>query len=191
MSRRLLFSEDFERLHGISPEAVLEGYTFDHKTKAVNPPTDRSLEEVKSFQPPALEGREGVLSRWRTDDGFFLSVGPVHAAHRLDVLTRGMNELAKPNETTLYHGGLVAPEETALVNGRPSVPVPYSTDVHVARSFAKNPGYGGGPRGRIFKAKPGQVSGLNLDQFGTINVTVGSGRRPENEFLVDPRSFVR
>lgn len=184
--RRLVFSEQYQRIHGISPEDALAGYIPDFKESVIRPPTDRSVEGALSVKSNPIEH---VLKDWKKDaDNFFVG-DRLEIASNLDVLTRHMRDDSRVNDVPLYHGGLTPPHELAIENNRPANAVPYSEDHHVARSFAKTEGYGGGKSGKIFKAAPGQVRGLNLVQFGIDNMTVGRSRRPEREWLIDPESF--
>ena len=184
--RRLLFSEQFQRNQGISPEDLLSGFTPDYKNKIIHPPTDQSVEHASSARPDPIKD---ILSSWkRSSDDFFVG-DRLQIASNLDELTKRMRDDSQVNTVPLYHGGLIPPHEAAIEDNRPANAIPYSEDHHVARSFAKTEGYGGGPSGKIFKAKPGQVRGLNLVQFGVDFMTVGQSRRPEREWLIDPDSI--
>lgn len=185
--RRLVFSETFQRMRGISPEDALAGYTLDYNENTVRPPTDRSVSEVASEKPNTIEN---VLQRWKNlADDFFVGRPETWVARDLDVLTSHLRNDSRTNDVPLYHGGLLPPHVAAVENNRLANPIPYSEDPNVAFTFAKTEGYGGGKAGKVFKAVPGQVRGLNLVQFGIDNMTVGRSRRPEREWLIDPESF--
>lgn len=127
---------------------------------------------------------ESMLKDWSVDHKGFL-VGDTHAvAAKVRDFTRLMDVSGAENPSTLYRGAAVDPKTHA-----DDVPISYTEDPNVAKSFTA-PKYLG-KRGSIFKLAPGEARGVRLADFGVDVRTVGQNRRPEREFLVDPRSLRR
>jgi hypothetical protein len=90
---------------------------------------------------------------------------------------------SRENDVTLYRGARRSPAED--IGASKDNALSFTPDRHVARSFAAPQGTS---RGEIFKAAPGLVRGVPLEELGGMPRTVGKNRRPEAEWLIDPQS---
>lgn len=121
-----------------------------------------------------------ILHDWSMSHGGFLVGDLYDVARNLRDLTTEMNTAGKVNETTLYRGAKRSP----ALDAEGSIPLSYTEDPYVGRTFAK---YNEGP---VWKAPAGSVRGLRLPDYVERQRTVGSGRRPEREWLVDPDTII-
>lgn len=189
--KTVLFGEQFKRLHGLSVDQALAGYErFSDQVLTPEQAADvRSHFKWAERHTPVSEITpepiDKQLNRWALDHRAFLVGNSAQVAKNLVHLDEHMQGSSRLNEVPLYRGATKSPAELARI--APDYPQSFTTDRFVAQSFAK-PSYTG-IRGRIWKQQPGTVRGLLLSDYGFRSRTVGRNRRPESEFLVDPRSM--
>lgn len=120
---------------------------------------------------------EDTIRSWMMDHSEFLLGGYLQGAKRAETMTDLLRS-GRPNEQTIYRGSR-NPLSTEI---KFNAPLSFTTDYHVARSFA-------GRGGIISKLPAGSVRGVFVPDFVNRQRTVGSGRRTEEEFIVDPESL--
>lgn len=192
-SRTVLFGKQFERLHGMSIDQALAGYERLNN-QVITPEQAAEVRShfkwadkhvpVSEISPEPVDRQ---LSRWAMDHHSFLVGNSAQVAKNLVHLDEHMQSAAQLNERPVYRGANRSPAELAKI--APDYPQSFTTDRFVAQSFAK-PSYAGS-QGRIWRQSPGTVRGVLLSDYGIRPRTVGRSRRPESEFLVDPRSIGR
>lgn len=187
-ARPLLFSKQFERLHGMTLGQAVSGY-IRHDDRIISP--QEAPEYFGRFfrpewtAPTEPDPIDKQLHRWAMNHNEFLVGDTQQVATNLVHLNEHIQRFGKRNEQPIYRGDSRSPQELASI--APDQPQAFTTDRFVARSFAK-PSYAG-KEGRVWKQDPGTVSGLLLSDYGANKRTVGRNRRKESEFLVDPSSI--
>lgn len=190
MTTPYLFGEQFRNWRGLTVDQALEGYVPDgsggvftpdewedhlKRTHPHNAPYKERIEKSLSETTPISD----ILHNWAMNHKSFLTGQPHRVARNLRDLTNEMNTSSKVNDTTLYRGAARPPSVDAEGNR----PLSYTNDPYVARSFsAMN-------EGKIWKQEAGTISGLHLPDYVERQRTVGRGRRPEREWLIDPNSI--
>lgn len=190
MASDYLFSEQFRNRRGMTVDQALAGYQLSGKD-LISP--DEYAEHMRHIRPndqPYKERIEQSLSEstpipeilhsWAMHPGDFFTGDPHRIARDIRDLTNEMNTSSKVNDTTLYRGAKRAPD----VDAGGSTPISFTNDPYVARSFAAM------NKGKIWKKEAGTVRGLHLPDYVERQRTVGSGRRPEREWLIDPDSII-
>ena len=104
-------------------------------------------------------------------------------AAKLRDLTHAVKSASSSNEIPLYRAAMRTPLED--IGASRDTPLSFTSDRYVADHFLKKATQG---RGAIFKAAPGLVRGVNLNDLGGRTVRVGPNSRPEAEWLIDPQS---
>jgi hypothetical protein len=185
----IILSHQFSRLHGMSLGQALTGHVRNSEGQVLSP--DEAAEYYGKWHRPVnmeelkVEPFDRQLRRWASDHRSFLVGQPNAVAKNIIAFDANMRIHGRPNDLPLYRGDKRSPLE--LADLAPDYPQSFTTDRFVARSFAK-PSYSG-PTGRVWKQEPGSVRGVSLLEHGVRTRTVGKSRRPEEEFLVDPRSI--
>lgn len=189
MASDYLFSEQFRIRRGMTVDQALAGYQVSGKhlispdeyaehiqrLRPNDQPYKEQIEESLSEKTPVSD----ILHSWAMHPDDFL-VGDSHrVARNIRDLTNEMNTSSKVNDATLYRGAKRAP----IVDVAGSTPLSFTTDPYVARSFAAR------NEGKIWKQESGSVRGLHIPDYVDRQRTVGSGRRPEREWLIDPDSI--
>lgn len=141
-----------------------------------DPPYKETIEKGLSQSRPVSQ----ILHDWAMEHNDFFVGKPFRVARDIRDLTNEMNTSSRVNENTLYRGAKYDPAHDAADNSALS----FTEDPYVARSFAAR------NNGKIWKTPAGSVRGLHLPDYVERQRTVGSGRRPEREWLVDPNSIV-
>lgn len=190
MPRDYLFSEQFRNRKGMTIDQALQGYQgfgdalitpdeYEEHMKAIrpnDPPYKETIEKGLSQSRPIPQ----ILHDWAMEHNDFFVGDPFRVARDIRDLTNEMNTSRRVNENTLYRGSKYDPAHDAADNSALS----FTEDPYVARSFAAR------NKGKIWKAPAGSVQGLHLPDYVERQRTVGSGRRPEREWLIDPDSIV-
>lgn len=206
-----LFDSAFQRLHGISLQQAQEGWAGhnDIVSRSIGRPAspeeqDEWWDELKRTNSPfarhAPEGPVREVTRemlstphpvedaahdWMMDHTTFLvGASPQRVAHRAIALSNAVRGGQAPTNR-LYRGAVASPQEMVAKN--PDLPVSFTEDQHVARSFARPSNRG--PGGRIFKVDPTTERGLFIPDLVGRERTVGQSRRPEREWLIDPNTI--
>lgn len=154
---------------------------FDEYQGKGSTPYREQYDKVMSKSTPM----PSILNKWMMDHRTFFHNHATESGHEVEIarnirdLTNEMRSAGKVNPSTLYRGAHVEPAVQATRGDALS----YTDDPYVARSFAS----GGG---KVYKTPAGSVRGLHLPDYVERQRTVGSGRRPEREWLVDPDSIV-
>jgi hypothetical protein len=181
------------RMVGAGPHEIVSPEDIDDFVKEIHR-DPRSSDIIKGAYPliPRREQAgqrfeekrpiEDVVHDW-TMDHTGMNVGEDAAVAR--DLTALSNEIRGGRTPTapIYRGQ--SGRETLGSNR--DFPVSFTEDRHVARAFAAAPNSGRG--GQVIKLPPGAASGLFVPDYVKRERTVGSGRRPEREWLIDPRSI--
>lgn len=196
-----LFGDHFKALHGMTVDEALSGKVALHSFNGVK--KRMSPEEHDSMMKDAGRYGEGLLPfaeshanaiqptdvgatvrGWQRDTSNPL-IGPnvYHIAARLRDLTQAVRSGGRTNDVPLYRGATRSPSED--VGASRDNAISFSSDRHATRSFTADMGRG---RGAIFRAAPGLVRGVPLEELGGRPMTVGKNRRPEAEWLIDPQS---
>jgi hypothetical protein len=196
-----LFGDHFKALHGMSVDEALSG-----KVAKINS-TLMSAEEFddtwkgtrigKGMRPFAESHADmmqptdvgATVRSWQRGPSNIL-VGDSHrVAAVIRDLTHAVRTTSRANDAPLYRGAHRSP--SADVGVAKDNALSFTSDRHAAVSFTVYQKHGlriSGHRGAIFKAAPGLVRGVPLDELGGRPMTVGKNRRPEAEWLVDPQS---
>lgn len=189
---RILFADQFRRLHGMTVEQAKQGYSNFSNTLLTPEETEETWNFLgrhkkegpwKEHVASVLERHtpiENLVSNWASDHTSFLVGQSASVARDITDFSHEMNTQAKSIPTRVYRGAKLSPQEQ--ITRSPDAPLSFTEDQHVARSFAKS----GGMRGNIFKVDPGQAKGLYVPDYVGRQRTVGQGRRPEREWIVDP-----
>lgn len=192
--RKILLSDQFERVHGLTPSDYLLGKSvvrFGKEAHVFNTLDDRDAfdkELARTSHPYSehysrvLESPSDIPSALSTHRGDALDVlvgDPMRVAKRLQDLTNELDVRSVANTRPLYRGSKVSPQQLAHLN----VPIPFSERKAAASVFAKN------SQGEVYTAPKGSVRGLRLADYGVRPMTVGPRRVPEDEWLIDPLSI--
>ena len=194
--RSRLFDQSFQQFRGLSLDQALQGYQFSYDHNRVLHPdeVDEIRQRFRRGGPPTAEQAAEVAGQHRpigdvvhdwTMNTRDIMVGTHTVAIARDLIDLG-NEIessSRPTERKTYRGANLEPAQQ--VARRPDMPLSFTEDQHVARSFAK----GGGGRGSIFHAQAGSMSGIFVPDYVPRERTIGQGRRPEREWLINPRSI--
>lgn len=190
-----LFGDNFKRLHGMSVDQALSG-----KVAKIND-TLMSAEEYddnwagtkigKGMRPFAESHAELIqptdvsrtVRNFQREYGEHLIGNPHRVAAGLRDLTSAVRSTGRENDVTLYRGARRPP--SLDIGESKDTALSFTPDLHVARSFSAPRG---NSRGEVFKAAPGLVRGVPLEELGGMPRTVGKSRRPEAEWLIDPLS---
>lgn len=199
----MLFSRQFELMHGLTVDQALSGHMRingrvfspeeleeDNKRlseyyKQRGTPDSKAFLNVINKEPPTPVPIDTQLRNWARNHTTMLVGNTRQIASNIKHINEHFSQTAKPNEVPIYRGADRSPQEA--VQGDPTYPLAFSTDRFVATSFAKK-SYRG-KKGSIYRVDPGQSRGLLLSDYGVATRTVGQSRRPEAEFLADPSSF--
>lgn len=198
-----LFDRAFQHFRGMTLDQAVRGYTYSGG-KLYSPEEsdeiDREMDEFRRkrgkdvpFRPPAAERAseiagqhrpiEHIVNDWAMNHRtLMVGTNTVGIARDLLDLGREIKSNSRTPEVKLYRGATVSPQEQ--VKSAPDLPLSFTEDPHVARSFAKS-----GSKGTIFHALPGSVRGIYVPDYVKRQRTVGQGRREEREWLVDPASI--
>ena len=190
-----LFGDHFKAVHGMTVDEALSG-----KVAKINS-TLMSAEDFDDFWTGTRIGKGmrpfaeshadkmqptdvgATVRKFQREHGEHL-IGDSHrVAASLRDLTQAVRSGSRENDVTLYRGARRSPAED--VGASRDKALSFTPDRHVARSFAAPQGTS---RGEIFKAAPGLVRGVPLEELGGMPRTVGKNRRPEAEWLIDPQS---
>lgn len=209
-----LFDSVFQRARGITLDEGIEGWEGPHHIVSQHFGVDKASPEMidewhellrsnnlaagrkaptnwREHTAEILETHrkkdpiENVVHDWMMDHTAML-VGSNTAAVA-DRLVR-LSDTIKGGGVTpnpVYRGAALPPQEEVSKN--PDFPLSFTEDPYVARSFAAE-GYRG-KRGKTFKLGAGTARGIFVPDFVSRERTVGSGRRPEREWLIDPSSI--
>jgi len=205
-----LFNDAFHNIHGITLDQAREGWANQHDTvsQAIGRPAspeeqDEFYAELRRTNSPLArfspEGPVRELARaeasiphpiesavhdWMMDSNAFLvGVNPQKVANKAIALSDAIRGGQTPT-TRIYRGAAVTPQEAA--NRRPTHPLSFTEDHHVARSFASVASRGGG---KIHKVDPTTERGLYIPDIVGRQRTVGQNMRPEREWLIDPNTI--
>lgn len=197
-----LFADTFERFRGMTLEQAAQGYGYPlghggglHSPEEIDEiERDMAKFRGKTYSGPSAAERasetmsqhrpiEDLVTGWASNHREIM-VGMNTTAIARDLLDLGgeIRGSARPPETKLYRGAEIPPAQQ--VASTPDMPLSFTEDPHVARSFAKT-----GGRGSIFHAQAGSVRGIYVPDYVKRQRTVGSGRREEREWLIDPASI--
>lgn len=197
-TKKMLFADQFERMHGMTVDQALQGYSrpisggelydpeqmedFVEQMPVLRKsgPWHEQVQRVTSTRRPIGD----VVKTWMMDHTGMLVGGSTAVARDVVHFNEEMRNNARTPETRIYRGARMSPEEQART--RPDIPMSFTEDRHVATSFAK----AGNARGSIFKAEPGRARGLFVPDYVDRQRTVGQNRRPEREWLIDPQSLI-
>ena len=190
-----LFGEHYKALHDMTVDEALSG-----KVAKINN-TLMSAEDFDDFwtgtrigkgMRPFAESHADMMQptdvgttvrSWQRGPSNILVGDSHHVAAVLRDLTQAVRTTSRANDAPLYRGATRAPSED--VGASRDTALSFTSDRHAARSFTASQGRG---RGAIFKAAPGLVRGVPLEELGGRPMTVGKNRRPEAEWLIDPQS---
>lgn len=193
-----LFSDLLEAYHGVSIDKALAGWAKPSGGTTALPPEefDEWEADLAKFRglpapPPRVEVVGDILQTPRpikdivhdwTMNHTLMAVGTQDVAEKARDLRDLSNEIRSGSTVPipLHRGADISPIEQ--VTRSPLRPLSFTEDPYVARSFAS----GGG---RTFKVEPGTVRGIRVPDYVERQRTVGSGRRPEREWLIDPNSI--
>ncbi|CAB4185826.1 hypothetical protein UFOVP1130_137 [uncultured Caudovirales phage] len=196
-----LFGDHFRLDRGLTVDEALSGKVAVHSFNGVR--KRMSPEEHDSMMKDAGRYGEGLLPfaeshanaiqptdvgetvrGWQRNTSNPL-IGPnaYHIAARLRDLTQAVRSGGRENDVTLYRGARRSP--LLDIGDSKDIALSFSSDRHAARHFTASVGTG---RGEIFRAAPGLVRGVPLEELGGRPMTVGRNRRPEAEWLIDPQS---
>lgn len=196
MTRPILFSQQFQAYHDLTPEQYLSGMSMSrlgnekiiHNTPEERDEFDKEM-YPKYYKGPYRERLEETLStptnipefirNLRSHPGNAAVGDPLVVARDLRGFTEEMDRNAKVNPRMLYRGARKAPSEDV----KDYRPLSFSESRAAANVFAKE------SRGEVFKAQAGSVRGLRMKDYGVEPMTVGPRRVSEAEWLVDPKSF--
>lgn len=193
-----LFSDILETYHGVTIDQALKGWARPTGSRVVMPPEefdeyekDAAKFRGKPIPPPRLEVVGSILENPRPVNDLvhgwmmnhtLMGVGREDVAEKARDL-RDLSNTIRGGGTApiwLHRGADASPIEQA--SSSPLRPLSFTEDPHVARSFARN-------GGKTFKVEPGTVRGIRVADYVEQQRTVGSGRRPEREWLIDPNSI--
>lgn len=192
MATSYLFGEQFRNLRGLTVDQALTGHGVRASTREVRSPEEEEEYDNHFRQSDEAPWRERIaetmsehtpmpkiLRKWTEDSSLFLVGNIYEVARDLRDLTHEMGTAGRVNENTLYRGARNAPIEDVVGHNALS----FTEDQYVARSFAAR-------GGKIWKQPAGTVRGLYIPDYVERQRTVGSGRRPEREWLIDPDSII-
>jgi hypothetical protein len=134
------------------------------------------------FKEPVDVGQ--VANDWMMDHTTLLVGGTRSVARNAIALSNAIRGGQTPT-SRIYRGAATSPQEQ--VEREPDLPISFTEDQHVARSFARPSNRGSG--GRIFKVDPTTERGLYIPDLVGRQRTVGQSRRPEREWLIDPNTI--
>lgn len=183
-----LLSRQFKRMHGMTVEQGLSGHIANSGqvfTPAEWKAHHEGTQYGRRFDPEAhMRHVRGIsvspqdaAKDWMMNHMSFLVGDDYHVAKRVETITN-MLRSGSTNTMPLYRGSRKPLSEEAGFNS----PLSFTTDPYVAKSFAAK-------GGKIHKLQPGSVRGVFIPELVNRQRTVGSGWRPESEFLVDPESL--
>lgn len=199
-----LFNDAFTRTHGMSVEQALRGNLIRVDDGSGN--KFMSPEEYQEHWKGTKKYSTTLASQWReqhqasiapTDvtktirrfqgnygTSEILVGNPSRVAAELRDLTHLVRSEKRVNDISLYRGARRDPELD--IGTQEDNLLSFSEDHRVAKTFANQ-----GSRGLIYKAAPGTVEGIPVNQFGGVRRTVGKNNREEREWLITPESFIK
>lgn len=207
-----LFDSDFQRLHGMSLQQAAEGYAgrshvvAKHLGKDLVSPEEQDevwdtwkrTNQLGAITPPEGPVREvserffsepvnveNVVKDWMMDHKTFLVGNPRSVARNTIALSNEIRGGRTP-DVPIYRGG--SEDLPTRLEQSPDIPISFTQDPYVARSFASE-SYRGRGRGQTIKLPPRTGSGIFVPDYVERQRTVGQGRRPEQEWLMDPSSL--
>lgn len=170
----------------VSPEEqdeVWDEWKRTNQLGAMKAPEGPVREAVGSFfREPVDVGQ--VAKDWMMDHTTLLVGGSRSVARNAIALGSAIREGQTPT-SRIYRGSAVSPQDQA--QREPDLPISFTEDHHVARSFARPSNRGSG--GRIHKVDPTTERGLFIPDLVGRERTVGQSRRPEREWLIDPNTI--
>lgn len=193
-----LFSDILETYHGVSIDQALKGWAAPTGSRVAMPPEefDEWEKDLAKFKgkpapPPRIEVVGNILDNPRPVNDLvhdwmmnhrLMAVGTQDVAEKARDLRDLSNEIRGGGTAPmrLHRGAETSPVQQA--QSFPLRPLSFTEDPYVARSFAS----GGG---KTFKVEPNTVRGIRVADYVDRQRTVGSGRRPEREWLIDPNSI--
>jgi hypothetical protein len=207
-----LFDSNFQRFHGMSLQQASEGYAgrshivSRHLGKDLVSPEEQDevwdtwkrANQLGAIKPPEGPVREvnkqffsepvdvgSVVKDWMMDHKTLLVGGPQHVARNTIALSNEIRGGRTP-DVPIYRGG--AEDLPARLEKSPDLPISFTQDPYVAKSFASE-AYRGRGQGQTIKLPPRSGRGLFVPDYVERQRTVGQGRRPEQEWLMDPSSL--
>jgi len=205
-----LFDSMFQRMHGITLNQAQEGWAgpSDVVSQEIGRPASpeeqdevwnewKRTNQLGRMKPPEGPVRElagsffkepvdvgHVAKDWMMDHTTMLVGSPQHVARNAIALSNAIRGGQTPT-SRIYRGAVVSPQDQA--QREPDLPISFTEDHHVARSFARPSNRG--PGGQTFKVDPTTERGLYIPDLVGRQRTVGQGHRPEREWLIDPNTI--